>query len=322
MATAGVQLDGAVSLMRDNDDAPVQRMIPPAASTITLDKNRNILEEHYAIQLRVATIENPLKGIKSPISKDPLEIDQVINDNLGTVCLRYNDLNVGAIQPNGTGKKINKTISYSAEDRTYNEFANSDTRPIVPLTYPFIFANAYNWCGMNYLPPVGSKVIIGFGKQNFPYILGFLVEKYMAMTPPLLPGEVCIKGWGNNYIHWHWSNKLDIIAKAKQGAQDLDDSSGGKTANADSRVAIQLDADNGMLTLMVGETGIRIQRDGVYMQTKGSSSIALKEQGVDMQVQGGSSISIDKESVGMTSSGAVNVNAPAYNNNAGRNDSN
>ena len=322
MATSGVQLDGAVSIMEDVEGIPLQRTIPPASSTITLDKNRNFLDEHYAIQLRVATIENPLKGVKSPITKDPLDIDQVINDNTGMVCLRYNDLNIGAIQPNGTGKKINHTISYAPEDRTYNENANSDTRPIVPLTHPFIFTNAYNWCGMNYLPPVGSKVIIGFGKQHFPYILGYLSEKYMAMNPPLKPGEICIKGWGNNYIHWRWSNKIDIIANATQGSQDLDDSSGGKAANASTRVAIQLDADNGMLTLMVGETGIRIQRDGIHMQTKGSSSIALKELGLDMQVQGGSAIGIDKESVGITSSGAVNVNSPAYNNNAGRNDSN
>jgi len=77
-----------------------------------------------------------------------------------------------------------------------------------------------------------------------------------------------------------------------------------------------------MITLMVGGTGIRIQQDGVFLQTKGASSISLKEAGLDMQVQGGSAISVDKESVGMTSSGAVNVNAPAYNNNAARNDSN
>lgn len=322
MATAGTQIQSSVNSMKQDQDLTVRRTIPPASSTITLDKSKNLMDEHYSVQLRVATIENPLKSIQSPISKDPADTTQVVNENTGKVCLRYNDLNVGAINPNGTGKRLNSSFSYPSEDRTFNELANTDTRPIVPITYPYMFTNAVTWCGINFLPLVGSKVIIAFGKSDFPYILGYLAEKYVATNPPLMPGEICIKGYGGNYIHWRWSNKIDIIAKAKQGSQDLDDSSGGKTANSDSRVAIQLDADNGTLTLMVGETGIRIQRDGVFVQTKGASSFALKENSLDMQVQGGSSISVDKESVGFTSSGSVNVNAPAYNNNAARNDSN
>jgi len=245
LATAESQIAGSVAHIKSSEDLTVRRTIPPAASTITLDKSKNLLEEHYDVQLRVATIENPLKNIQSPISKDPLDIEQVVNESTGLVCLRYNDLNVGAINPNGSGKRMNKSYSYAVADRTQNERANTDTRPIVDLTYPFVFANAVNWCGMNYLPPVGSKVIVAFGRNDKPYILGYLVEQYKTMEPGLQPGEICIKGWGGNYIHWRWSNKIDIVATARQGAQDLDDSSGEMTANADTRAAIELDADNG-----------------------------------------------------------------------------
>lgn len=297
-------------------ELPIARTIPPAVSTYKLDEQHNKLEEHFAVQLRIATIENPQRSITSPISKDPLETKHVVNLSTGKVCLRFNDLNVGAGILKAEGRKPNQNLSYSSEDRTLNELYDSDNTQNIPLTYPFIFANAKNWCGINYIPPVGSKVVVGFGKANFPIILGYLNEAFKVMTPPLLPGEVCIKGWGNNYIHWKWSNKLDIVAGAQQGAQDLDDSSGGKSANADSRVKITLDGDNGTLSLTVNGTGLIIKEDGLYMQAKGQSSLSVTENFVNMQSGGSSSVGISKDSISVNTSGSYSNNGATQNRNS------
>lgn len=319
---AGIDIDAHVSQAKQEEDLFVERTIPPAVSTYKLDEYQNRLEEHHAVQLRIATIENPMRSINSPISKDPLETKHVVNLSTGKVCLRFNDMSVGAGVLKSEGRRPNQNLSYSSDDRTLNELYDSDNTQNIPLTYPFIFANATNWCGINYMPPVGSKVVVGFGKLGMPIILGYLTEAFKIQTPPLLPGEVCIKGWGGNYIHWKWSNKIDIVAGAQQGAQDLDDSSGSKSANADARVRITLDGDNGTLALLVNGTGMIIQDDGIHMQTKGSSSISLTEDSVKMQTQGKSSISLGPDGISRVTSGADNTNAATTSRNAGNNENN
>ena len=294
----------------------VPRTIPPKPSTFQLDKNKNKLEDMYQLQLRIATIENPLKSINSPISQDPLEIGGKINKSTGRCTLRFNDFQVGAGILNASGQQQNSVYSYSPSDRNHNEDYDTDNTPSVPLTYPFIFANASNWCGINYLPPVASKVIVGFGKGHTPFILGYLCENYKIMSPVLQPGEVCIKGYGNNYIHWQWSNKIEIIAGASQGTQDLDDSSGGKSANLDARCRISVDGDNGSISLTVNGSGILINDSGVFLQSNGSSSLSITEDSTRLQVKGKSSVSITESSIGLASASAVNVNSPAFNQNA------
>lgn len=295
----------------------IQRTIPPSVSTYQLDKNKNRLEDMYQLQLRVATIQNPMRSINSPISQDPLETSGVINLNTGNCVLRFNDLGgVGAGSLNASGQQANGPISYAPCDRTLNEMSDDDNTSTVPLTYPFIFTNAKNWCGINYMPPVNSKVIIGFGKSHFPFILGYLTENYKILTPPLMPGEVCIKGWGNNYIHWQWSNKIEIVAGANQGTQDLDDSSGGKSSTADARARISVDGDNGSISLTVNGSGILINDSGVFLQSNGSSSLSITEDSARLQVKGNSSLSLQENGIGVATSGGVDVNSSTYGNNA------
>lgn len=304
---------------------PTQRMtVPPpkGRSSFALDKNKNHIEDMYQLQLRIATIENPLKSINSPISKDNLDTSGVVNLNTGKCTLRFNDFQVGVAIQNDKGSPVDNPYSYSAPDRTLIDVADSSIGPCVPLTYPFVFTNAKNWCGINYIPPASSKVIVGFGKNHTAFILGYLAEHYQAMTPVLMPGEVCISGWGNNYIHWQWSNKIDIVAGATQGARDLDDSSGGKTASMDARCRIAVDGDNGSISLTVNGSGILINDAGVFIQSNGSSSISVVEDSIRNQVKGSSQVSILADSVDMNTSGGVNVNASTYNNNAGRRDAN
>ena len=268
----------------------INRTIPPQPSTLLVDKAKNQLDKYYDIQIRVAQIENPQEDIISVVDRNPLDISHTINDNTGQVCLRFNDLGLGFMNPDGAGEKLNSMYDY--DPKMQNEYAvtNVDSRPNVGLTYPFIFVGTQSWCGFNYLPPVGSKVLVGFGKNHKPFILGFLAEQYKFMRPILHPGEIMIKGYGNNYIHWRWSNKLDIVAGGSEGEIDRDDAAGGKTIACSNSCMIQLDADNGQISLLVNGTGLVVGGDGVHMRHK-TSSIDITDEGVSTLTTG--SISMD-----------------------------
>jgi hypothetical protein len=263
------------------------------------------IDEHYDICLRIATIDNPTVNRVSPIGNNPLDTTNTVNENVGKVCLRFEGLGSGILNIGGEGKSDESDYSYNAEDRTLNESGNTSTRETVSLTYPFIWSGPSNWCGINYLPPVGSKVIIGFAKNNRPMILGYLNENYKMCYPPLKPGEIMTKGYGNNYIHNRWSNKVDLKAWAKKGEQDRDDSSGSMSAKQDCVAMIRLDADNGFIELSVNGTGLRIFEDYISMSVKGKSSFVM-----------------DEQSTNMVSPSAVTMNAPSFNSNYGRGDGN
>ena len=263
------------------------------------------IDENYDICLRIATIDNPTVNRISPIGLNPLDTTNAVNENVGKVCLRFEGLGSGILNIGGEGKSDNGNVSYNAEDRTLNEMGNTSTRETVDLTYPFLWSGPTNWCGINYLPPVGAKVIVGFAKNNRPMILGYLNENYKMCYPPLKPGEIMTKGYGNNYIHNRWSNKVDLKAWAKKGEQDRDDSSGSMSAKQDCVAMIRLDADNGFIELSVNGTGLRIFEDYISMSVKGKSSFVM-----------------DEQSTNMVSPSAVTMNAPSFNSNYGRGDGN
>lgn len=263
------------------------------------------IDKNFDICLRVATIDNPTVNRVSPVGFNPLDTENVINENVGKVCLRFEGLGSGIVNIGGAGSAGEKDFSYNPEDRTLNEFGNTSTRESVGLTYPFMWAGPANWCGINYLPPVGAKVIVGFAKNNRPMILGYLNENYKMCYPPLRPGEILTKGYGNNYIHNRWSNKLDLKAWAKSGEQDRDDSSGSMSAKNDCVAMLRLDADNGFIELTVNGTGFRIFEDYISMSVKGKTSFVM-----------------DEETANMVAPSAVTMNSPSFNSNYGRGDGN
>lgn len=266
---------------------------------------RDALPKDYEMWLRVATIDNPNYNRLSPIGSNPLDTNDVVNENTGRVCLRWEGLNYGLVNTGGKGTPEQKDFSYNPEDRSIDEQANISDKEPVELTYPFIWSGPANWCGINYLPPVGAKVIVGFAKNNKPMILGYLYENYKMSDPPLRTGEIMIKGYGKNYIHNRWSNKLDLVTKAEEGEQDRDDSSGSKSAKSSCVAQIRLDADNGFIELMVNGTGIRISEDGISFSVQGKSSMTMED-----------------DAISNVTSGAFKVNASTVNMNYGRGDSN
>ena len=134
--------------------------------------------------------------------------------------------------------------AYNPEERTYDDWDIQSRREMVDLCYPFIWSDGTNWCGYNYIPPIGSKVVVGFRRHGFAVMLGYLPTYYRAAYPPLKPGEICNKGYGNNYIHNRWSDKLDLKAWSVAGAVDLDDPAKTKTNASDCTLWIRLDANN------------------------------------------------------------------------------
>lgn len=186
------------------------------------------------VRIRLGQIDNYL--IERNGSKiDPLKVDNVINMNTGKVVIKWVEYNGGIVRPEQFGypsegyvedwKYSPEKDSKYPEERTLNCYNHdkASEKEMLELSHAFIWNNGSNWCGMNYLPPVGSIVIVGFKKNNMPVILGYMPTDYKSCNPYIKPGETILKGYGSNYIHWRWSNKLDINVKSKKGEVDLDD---------------------------------------------------------------------------------------------------
>ena len=199
------------------------------------------------VRLRIALIENPEIQRSDYINLDASDVQGVYNLNTGKVALSWADLPGGVIRPaevDGQWKYDQKEDKYNPEERTFNDWDIQSRREMVDLTHPFIWADNKNWCGYNYIPPVGSKVVVGFRKHGFPIILGYLPTHYKICYPVLKPGETCNKGYGNNYIHNRWSDKLDLKAWSVAGDVDKDDPSKSKVNASDCTLWIRMDANN------------------------------------------------------------------------------
>lgn len=191
------------------------------------DKNLNT-------RLRLAIIDNYLKDRNGELI-DPLDTKNIINMSTGMITIKYVDLAGGEQLPESFGypaegyttdwKYIPENDSQYPEERTLDCYTdgNASDKEIIPLTHTFIWSNGNNWCGMNFLPPVGTIVIVGYSKNNEPHLLGCVQSSYSSCKPYLKVGETMIKGYGNNYTHWRWSNKLDNHVWSEKGTIDLDD---------------------------------------------------------------------------------------------------
>jgi hypothetical protein len=180
------------------------------------------------VRLRLAMVESP--EITRDPSKviNPLDVTNVFNLDTGNVVLKWLDTPGGVIRPedlSGDWKYNNKNEKYNPEERDFNVWEISSRREMIPLTHAFIWTNLNNWCGLNYIPPVGSIVVVGFRKYGFPIILGYVQQHFKICYPTLQPGEMAIKGYGNNYTHWRWTDKLDMKAWSVENQQDIDDPS-------------------------------------------------------------------------------------------------
>ena len=176
-------------------------------------------DANFDVRLKIGMIDKPQRSDNSAV--DPLNPNKIINMATGKVCIRWLEYPGGVIRPPefSTG---------SGED--YDDFSD---REMIPLTHPIMWNDGQNWMGINYMPPVGSVVVVGFRKNNFPVILGFLQQHY-AVCEPLKLGEIMISGYGHNSTHWKQNSEIEHKAWISQGEKD------GLGATSNSTVGLKL----------------------------------------------------------------------------------
>lgn len=188
------------------------------------------------VRIRIGKIDNYLID-RSGGRIDPLDTDRVINMISGKVSIQWIGYSGGFIRteeyeypsPGFTEdwKYDPSKDCKEPEKRTLHCYNHNkaSAREIVDLTHAFIWNNDSNWAGVKSLPPVGSIVVCGQTRNNKVIILGYLQDQngYRVSRPYLKPGETIIKGYGNNYTHWRFSDKLDTHVWCIKDTTDLDD---------------------------------------------------------------------------------------------------
>lgn len=247
---------------------------PKPYATYAVSASKNQLDKYYDIQIRVAQIDYPGNEVISPFTRDPTNVTGIVNDIEKKVCLRINDINMGVADSVGsTGVQERKT-SYNVTQRNISQVTNTDSIPNIPLTFPFIFTSPSNWCGFNFLPPAGCKVLVGFGKQNMPYILGYLAENVKVISPVLSPGEIMIKGIGNNYIYWSRDGVLTLYAGAEEGELDKNDYTKELTNKETASCSIVLNANQGEIVFSTNNSQMRLNSQGINMAYASGSNVS------------------------------------------------
>lgn len=225
-------------------------------------KYNGVIGENDIYKLRLAMIDNPeinrdIESDNHITLNDPLNITGIFNMNNGYLTLRWLDSNGGQINDsdyNGVWEHVIQLQTEEPENRKFNEWNIASKRENVQLTHPFIWSTSENWCGFNYIPPVGAVVIVGFLKKgNTAVILGFLPQNYEATKPYLKPGEILLKGYGGNRIHFRQSDKLDIKTQSIEGKTDLESLTNSTNVNGCENL-IRLDSNNDNITVSCTNT--------------------------------------------------------------------
>ncbi|MDF2533956.1 MAG: hypothetical protein K0R18_113 [Bacillales bacterium] len=161
------------------------------------------LDKHGEVRLRIGIIDNPMIKRTEEGRIDPINPYNVINMTTGNITIRWLEQDGGLVRPPEFGE--------------YGQDGEGSDREPLTLTHPMIWANeSNNWCGINYMPPVGSVVIVGFRKHNLPVLLGFLQSHYQV-TYPLELGEIMNKGFGHNTSHWKMNDEQEHKAWVIKG---------------------------------------------------------------------------------------------------------
>lgn len=296
------------------------------------------LDKFDSIRLRIGIIENYTTNPTLNVD-DPLDIEGVVNMNNGQVVISWLDYSGGIVRPDDYAYPSQGYTEpwtyYPDKDSKYPELRTlscynndkSSDKEIISLTHSFIWGNSTNWCGTNYLPPVGSRVIVGFKKGNDPAILGYLQANYTTCKPYLKPGETMIKGYGDNYAHWRWSDKMDIHLKTTSGKIDIDDPYKKDVYPATIEMWMRFDTFTRNIFIDVNQTDsidgkiarstIEIKPETINIKTedvtrKRNSSVTISTDdiyGFSTDGTNTSSIYIAPQELTMTSNGAININA-------------
>jgi hypothetical protein len=190
----------------------------------------NPFEKFAEVRLRVGVIDNPTLARENDGLIDPLNPKKIINTVKGKFSIRWLNVEGGLIRGG--------LYDESTDENNYDDL--SDREPL-SFTHPVMWANDSNWMGFNYLPPVGSIVVVGFRTNNFPVMLGF-VQSHYQVCEPLRLGEMMLKGYGKNTSHWKQTNEIEHKAWINQGDKDAS----GAHSNQDVYLKLRLKASSGL----------------------------------------------------------------------------
>ena len=173
--------------------------------------NESTFDPYANMRLRVGVIDNPTLT-RTPNKFDPVDPSYVVNMVTGKVCIRWIDY---------TGGIVGKPGPF--EQGKYGNINNNQQSEVemVHLTHPLIWSGVdangnARWCGTNYLPPIGSVVIVGFRKTGLPLLLGY-VQANFSDCKPIELGETMIKGYGNNWTYWEQDHRWETRAWVNEG---------------------------------------------------------------------------------------------------------
>ena len=214
-----------------------------------------------------------------------LNTDGIVNQTRGLCCLKF--FEGGGVKNASEGGFRRNPMPDDPDLVEKRHLETGSLKERVQLTSPFVWDNENNWMGIDYLPPVGAKVIIGFEQSGEAYILGYLPQsfqshKYLKDRGTIQSGEMVLKGFGNNFIHLRKSNKLVLQAYADSGSKDIDQPDGQKTAGGNHKCEIFLDGDNGRITFSVGTNQLVISEDGIAIMNGTKSGITLNSNSISL----------------------------------------
>lgn len=249
--------------------------------------NDGLVDEYKDVRLRIGIVDNPTVTRKNGEKLNPLNPIGAVNMDSGKICVRWIDEQGGIVRPPSfKGKQEYTTKTIEGHGVVADVESDTGSVEMLTLTHPMMWANQTNWCGINYLPPVGSVVVIGFKRHGLPVLLGFLQSHYEVCHPIKL-GEIMIKGYGKNYTHYKQSSRLEHRVWADAGDVDLDNISSVRKNSSDIDIVMRLDAHAGHVKFDVKSNG-------------GGSSMTITPGSVNIDT---GSFNVSAGSIRMSSSG-------------------
>lgn len=191
-----------------------------------LSSIKKMVERQNYTRIRVGVIEDPhirrevredgtLKNfdpllVKTDRLEDSVYPDglNIVNTTSGTVSIKWIDGDgVGVQLPQGFEVEVPAGTQVTAEQ-------------LATILEPVLMSSSGVWGGLNpstglimvsgieYVPPVGSVVVVGFIVGGRPVILGYILPNYMLLYnsensyfEPLSPGELRFSSFGGSYIY-------------------------------------------------------------------------------------------------------------------------
>jgi hypothetical protein len=161
----------------------------------------------------------------------------------------------------GADWNLEENQSYELNDRK-QQYSTNSALPCVNLSSPFIWTGNGRHCGIDFVPPKNSLIITGKVDTGQQVILGYTATNPEVITPVLKPGEVSISGYGNNYIYWGQSDKINIYCKAEKDEKDLDDPDymndreNCKYNSSDCELQININANDRFIEILATEDNV------------------------------------------------------------------